>query len=259
MTANERQKIIVNTLKTRGGIIKVNEIARQFDVSNETARRDIEYLKEQGLLTRVYGGAILSNNYNQKHFPLNRDNIDVEKKTAIARAAAAMVKDGESIFVGIGSTMLQLVRSLKHLNELTVITPSLPVAMELINTSFRIIVLGGILDSNELDLSGPLTLNNMDYFHVNKAFLGAGGVTIESGVSDYSPNGYGRHAKMSRCADSTILVAQSDKFGKDALSIEMPITQVDTIITDDRLPQGLESAIRETGKELILVPLDEKA
>ncbi|PKL14531.1 MAG: DeoR/GlpR transcriptional regulator [Spirochaetae bacterium HGW-Spirochaetae-8] len=256
MTANERQKIIINTLKTRGGIIKVNEIARQFDVSNETARRDIEYLKEQGLLTRVYGGAILSNNFNQKQFPLNLDNTDVEKKTAIAKAAAAMVKDGESIFVGIGSTMLQLVRNLKHLNELTVITPSLSVAMELTNTPFRVIVLGGILDSNELDLSGPLTLNNMDYFHVNKAFLGAGGVTVESGVSDYNPNGYGRHAKMSRCADTTILVAQSDKFGKDALSIEMPLTHVTTIITDDKLTKEMETAIRETGKELVLIPLD---
>ncbi|MDD3997346.1 MAG: DeoR/GlpR family DNA-binding transcription regulator [Sphaerochaetaceae bacterium] len=258
MTANERQKIIINTLETRGGIIKVNEIARQFDVSNETARRDIEYLKEQGLLTRVYGGAILSNNFNQKHFPTKLDDTDLEKKTVIARAAAAMVKGGESIFVGIGSTMLQLVRNLKHLNELTVITPSIPVAMELTNTPFRIIVLGGILDSNELDLSGPLTLNNMDYFHVNKAFLGAGGVTVESGISDYNPNGYGRHAKMSRCADTSILVAQSDKFGKDALSIEMPLSNVDTIITDDMLPEEIEKAIRETGKELILIPLDVK-
>lgn len=258
MTANNRQKIIIDTLKTRGGVIKVNEIAKQFGVSNETARRDIEYLKEQGAVTRVYGGAILSNNFSQKFFSPEIDNTDIWKKTAIARAAATMVKDGESIFVGIGSTMLQVVRNLKSLNELTVITPSLPVAMELTNTPFRIIVLGGILDPNELDLSGPLTLNNMDFFHVDKAFLGAGGVTVESGISDYNPNGFGRHAKMSRCADTTILVAQSDKFGKDALSIEMPLSQVDTIITDDKLPKEMEAAIRETGKNLIITRLDSK-
>lgn len=68
MTANKRQKIIIDTLKTRGGVIKVNEIAKQFGVSNETARRDIEYLKEQGAVTRVYGGAILSNNFSQNFF-----------------------------------------------------------------------------------------------------------------------------------------------------------------------------------------------
>jgi len=258
MTANKRQKIIINTLKTRGGSIKIKEIAELFDVSNETARRDIEYLKEQGLLTRIYGGAILCDSYIQKNFQIKLKNTNVEKKNPIARAATSLVKDGESIFVGVGSTMLQFVRNLKHLNELTVITPSLPIAIELADTPFKIIVLGGVLDSNELDLSGPLTLENLNYFHVNKAFLGAGGVSIESGVSDYNPNGYGRHAKMSKCADSTILVAQSDKFGKNALSIEMPLDQVDIIVTDDRLSKDFENAIRQSGKELILVSLDEK-
>ncbi len=253
-STRQRQRKIIQTLEARGGIIKVTEIASTFDVSNETARRDLEYLQEENLITRVYGGAILARPNEMNLYGHTRRNAGLAKKFSIGKAAAALVNDGDSLFMGTGSTMVQVAKQLKEKKDLTVITYSIPVAMELVNSPINLIILGGHFNG-ELDINGPMTLEAISHFYTDKAIIGASGVSIDIGISDLNPGGYGRSRKMSENSKSTILIAQSDKFGIKTLSIEMPLSSVDIIVTDEDLTNTYIEKIKEQSIDLILAPI----
>lgn len=261
MLAHERQAHIINHLREHR-VIKITDIVTRFNVSNLTARRDLDVLQEQKIVRRVYGGAILS----AEPAALSRPDIllpsgdqeqakNLEKK-AIGKLAASLVREGDTLFLGSGNTVLEVARNLRHFSSLTIITCSLAVINELATTSNTIYVLGGRLDNSEhsIDVSDP----QLQSFCVDKAFISCDGVTTTHGVTaSYPPNTRTGHL-MVKNARQAILVSNSRKFGNNALSITCNLSELSTIVTDDGLSQEYQECITQQGVSLLLAPMNDE-
>ena len=257
MLAKERQNKILEILYEKK-IIKISEIVHLFNVSNETARRDLESVQDLGIARRVYGGAVLSEDYRWKSEALpgiqngkwGKQNGRAERD-AIGKKAAEFVQEGDSICLGVGTTVYEISKHLTQMKNLTVITNSIAVLTELADTDVTLYILGGRVDVNERMLQGSITENALQTFYVDKAFIGAGGVTIDGGITDYEPQEAPFKRKICEHANKVYLVVNSEKFGTNAFSFSCPLPQVDVIITDPMLPKSYADRIREMGIELI--------
>ena len=257
MLAQERQAEILNMLTQRGGIVKMTEIARKFGISNETVRRDLEFLQEQQLIQRVYGGAILAGRQNASSsraiFSATRAKGQQERQ-AIGRAAAALVNENETLLLGTGTTVLEVAKHLKHLRHLTILTNSLPVAQELSGTNFDIYLLGGKLDTNELLTVGEMGLSALQRYFVDRTFVGAAGVTFEYGISTFNTEDYTMSAEILRRSNQVVLVAASEKFGHYGFCVRDTLEHVDIVVSDQNLSSEYVDGFREMDINLILAP-----
>ena len=252
MTATERRENIITMLQ-RTNFIKITDIVSQFDISNETARRDLDYLQDQKLIRRVYGGAILKERPQEPDAAPRRHSHLSGELSAIGRAAAELVAPGESVFLCNGSTTLQVAHCLRSRSNITVVTNSLSIINELADSEVNLIVLGGRLSSGERDISGDLAVDCVNHFYCDKAFFGCGGVTLELGVMDYNSGGMPLHPHVIQRSAQHILVASSQKFGAPAFVTACSLDDVDVIISDTQLSEEYQVRLRERGIQLLLV------
>lgn len=256
MLARERQNKIIEMLQNQK-IVKISEIVHLFDVSNETARRDLESVQDMGIARRIYGGAVLiaptdrKNNLLQGQIVVRQHGR--EERDAIGQMAATLIHEGESVILDTGTTVHEIAKRLKGMHNLTVLTNSIHVLNELLDSEITVYVMGGRLNPDERTLTGYITENAINSFYVDKAFVGAGGVTFDGGISDY--NIYESSYKKLICdhASKVYLVAHSEKFGTNALAASFPLSKVDVIITDTNLNPEYADRIRDMGIELIMV------
>ena len=254
----ERRNQILAMLH-RQGMVKIPELAKAFDVSVITIRRDLDELVRAGQVQKVYGGAVLAPQAIREpeaqrlfHARLAQNH---REKRLIGMAAAKLVKDGETIILDIGTTPLEVAKHLGEYDDLTILTNSLPILNQLADTHLNVYSLGGKLRGNELALHGSLAFKALNDFCVDKAFIGAGGITLENGITDHNLDSAELCAAIASRSRQTILVADSSKFGKDASVIIGPLTCVETIITDSGIPEGYAEGIRKAGVELIIVDI----
>ena len=262
MLAKERQNKILEILYEKK-IIKIAEIVHMFDVSNETARRDLESVQDLGIAKRVYGGAVLidenngkiqvgaGNNWGLQHGRAERD--------AIGKKAAEFIHEGDSICLGVGTTVHEIAKHISGKKDVTVITNSIAVLTELADSDNTLYILGGLVDMNERTMKGEIAENSLQMFYVDKAFIGAGGITFDGGVTDYDIQESTLKNKICEHAGKVFLVAHSAKFGLNAFSFSCPLSLVNVIITDPMLPEAYAEKIREMGIELVFadIPAEE--
>ncbi len=234
MLAYERHEAIISRLREKG-TIKIQEIAREFGVSNETARRDLDALQEAGLVSRIHGGGVL-NEVRKLDHPLYRTRVESnnKKKAAIGKKAVELIRPGDSLFLGVGTTVLELVRNLSSSLDLTVVTGSLFSMLELAERGISVIAVGGKIDTEEFCMYGGHAHEAMRKYYVNKVIIGAGGITIDGGVTDYGGDDYD-YSFLFKRAKEVIVLADSDKFGTDAFVSLCPLKYVNTIVTDSGL------------------------
>ena len=264
MLAKERQNKILEILYEKK-IVKISEIVHMFNVSNETARRDLESIQDLGIARRVYGGAVLSEDFHWKTDSLpvgqngrwGKQNGRAERD-AIGKKAAEFVQEGDSICLGVGTTVYEISKHLTQMKNITVITNSIAVLTELADTDVTLYILGGRVDVNERTLQGSITENSLQMFYVDKAFIGAGGVTLDGGITDYEPQEASLKRKICEHARKVYLVANSEKFGNNAFSLSCSLQDVNVIITDPMLPKAYADRIREMGIELVFADLPEE-
>ena len=262
MLAQERQAIILEMFQQHH-VIKISDIAAQFGISNLTARRDVGALEEQNLVRRVYGGAVLVTNAAQDA-PVAPDEKKAahpvwSEKRAIGKQAASMIQEGDIVFLGTGSTVLEVAKHMRHLSNVTVLTNSLAVINALSDTSNTIYILGGLLDKNEHHTQGTFASSMLETFCADKAFIGCGGVSLDLGVTDYSNPVADIDRIMVKNASQSILVCNSHKFGSRALSIVCPLASLSTIITDEGISVKYRDGIAKAGVDLCLIQLVENA
>ena len=172
----ERQKQILSLL-TRQQKLSVAEIVAQFAISEATARRDLESLTLQGKAQRVHGGVIALEQAPPELPILERESEQLDEKIRIARAASELVSDKETIFLGSGSTVLEVARQLRNRRNLTVITNSLPVLNTLVGINgITVISLGGMLRDSELSFIGHITEQALTEVRADKVIMGTRGV-----------------------------------------------------------------------------------
>lgn len=255
MLAEERQKLIMERLKENESI-RISELCSIFNVTRETIRRDLYDLEAKGLVKKVHGGAIIDKANVEPPY-VNREMSNVEEKEAITQLAASLVEDGDALFIDLGTTTLMLARHLKKKKGLTVITNSIPIAVELSDSpDIKVLLLGGELRSGELSISGPLTRSNIEEFHVDKTFIGVAGISLHSGITDFHMGEAEIRKLMLERGEVKIALADFSKFNVVALKHIAGVSELDVIVTDDKAPRDL---VAEIGKQGVKVMVSERS
>ncbi len=252
LSSPERQNQILQIL-ARNQRISVSEVCEIFDVSEATARRDLEALAEQRKLQRVHGGAIPLSLAPPEAPILQREGEQAEEKSRIGLAAAALVQDGETVFLGSGSAVLEAARALRTRSRLTVITNSLPVINTLAGLeNIQVICLGGELRDSELSFIGHLTEQALSEVRADKVIIGTRAISLEHGLTnDYLPETMTDRAIL-KAGREVILVADRSKFGRVATAFLAPLESVHTVVADSATPPDLLDALRERGLRVIV-------
>jgi DeoR/GlpR family transcriptional regulator of sugar metabolism len=232
----------------------VAELSKLFGVSESTIRRDLEELDGQGEIQRAHGGAVAVERSAPEPPVVHRMVENEEEKRRIGQATAQLVQDGEVIFLGSGTTTLEVARSLDDKKNLTVITNALNVANQLAGKqNITVIVIGGLLRHSELSLVGHITEQALKELRADKVIMGMRAVSVQEGLTnDYLPETMTDRAIVS-FAPEIIVVADHSKFGKVSTALVAPISSIHKIVTDSGIsPQQLD-ALRQAGVEVIVV------
>lgn len=247
LSAPERQQRLLRTIEQQQRIT-VNQIVTQFEVSLATARRDLETLADQGKVQRVHGGAIAVRQAPPEPPILQRAAEQASEKVRIGQAAADLIRDGETVFLSSGTTVLEVARQLRHKRNLTIITNSVLVVNELADaTGLTVISLGGILRHSELSLIGHITELALSELRADKVILGIRAIDPVNGLtSGYLPETMTDRAIL-KIGREVIVVADHTKCGASAIAFVAPITAVHTLITDTATPDDFVAAVRAQG------------
>ncbi len=232
MLALERRNLILEQLQEEKRVV-VSELSQRFNVSEETIRRDLEKLEREGIATKSYGGAVL-NESTSIDMPFNvRKKENVSGKQRIAELIAGMVHDGEHIILDASSTAVFIAKALKEKTNLTVITNSIEVMIELSDVSdWNILCTGGSLKEGYLALVGPKTEAGFLSFNVEKAIFSCKGLDPEKGLTDGNEMFSQTKQAMMKASRETILAVDSSKFDRVAFSRLCDVSRVGTIVTD---------------------------
>ena len=197
MLAIERKNEILDKLRAEQRVL-VSDLAEYYNVTEETIRRDLDKLEKEGYATKTYGGAILGNS--------TKTNVDA--KNQIAALASRLIEDGDHLMLDDSSTSLYLAKKLKEKKNLTVITNSVELVVELNGIEgWTIILTGGRLKPDSLALVGDQTQQMLRRYHVDTAVMSCKGIDLKAGVTDSSEFHAQTKQSMLRCAKKKILTA----------------------------------------------------
>ncbi len=252
LSSIERQQQILRFL-SRQKRISVTEICEQFSISEATARRDLESLAEQGKLQRVHGGAIPVEQAPPELPILERENEQPDEKIRIGRAAADLISDNETVFLGSGTTILEVARNLRNRRNLTVITNSLPVLNTLAGLEgVTVVSLGGMLRDSELSFIGHITEQALTEVRADKVFMGTRGVSLEQGLT----NDYLQETMTDRAilniGREVVIVADHTKVNRVSTAFLASLDNVHTLVTNNKADKEFIKAIKKQGINVIL-------
>jgi len=248
----ERQKQILSLL-TRQRRLSVTEIVKQFSISEATARRDLESLTLQGKAQRVHGGVIAVEQAPPELPILERENEQMEEKTRIGQAAASLVADNETLFLGSGTTVVEVARNLRNHKNLTVITNSLPVLNILAGIKgITVISLGGMLRDSELSFIGHITEQALIEVHADKVFMGTRGASLEHGfTNDYLQETLTDRAIL-KSGREVIMVADHTKVNRVSTVLLAPLSSIHTFVTDSGVDNKFVRALKQQAIQVVI-------
>jgi DeoR family transcriptional regulator of aga operon len=226
------------TMLQQSGSVSVDELRTSFDVSVVTVRRDLTVLEERGLLRRTHGGAesieplFYEPFRNDRSFQAQVSRFADEKRR-IGRAAAALIEPGETIALTPGTTTTEVIRGLPLNHNITVVTNTVNIAMELSKRKdISVFVTGGYLRGDWFSLLGPTALHALEQIVMKTLFIGADGVDASWGVTCFSPDEAALNGTMVKHAQRKIVVADHSKFGAVAGWRICQCPEIDLLITN---------------------------
>ena len=251
MLSAERKRLILETAGQDGRVI-ASELSRRFNVSEDTIRRDLRELAAEGLLHRVHGGAL----------PLPKPPVSVsfasraaqshEAKAVIARAAAALVRNGQVIAVDGGTTPLEVAQQFPPDLRATVVTHSLPVLEALAaRPGIELISIGGRVFGEALVTIGPVAVDAYRSLRPDVCFFGVAGIDVEAGVTALNQDEALVKRAMLEGAAQVVAVAAADKLGTAGPFAVAPISRVSHLVTDRSAPDHLLQPFRAAGIEVV--------
>jgi DeoR/GlpR family transcriptional regulator of sugar metabolism len=251
LTQEERMQQVLRMLETRDSV-HVAELSEAFSVSEVTVRSDLTTLARQGLVARVRGGVrALEQGQSEVGFDL-RLRLEVERKRAIARAAAALVDEGEAVALDASTTAYYLALELRAMRELVVVTNGLLVATALADApGISVLVTGGMLRLSAMSLVGDLGTGVLRTTRINKGFLGARGLSLERGLMDLNPDEVRIKQEMADACERVYGILDGTKWHRSALLTFVPVEALDGIVTDSGAPAAELEAWREAGVTVI--------
>lgn len=260
MNRHSRQARIVELLAAHGEV-SVAELCARFETSEMTIRRDLAEMDRVGLLRRVHGGAISAEGRAYEPPFSLRVTQESSIKDAIAARALSFIDDGDSIALDVGSTVLALAPLLVERRGLTIVTASLAVAQQVIATlnvgrDCRLILTGGETRAGELSMVGDLAQRTFRELHVDKAFLGIGGVSLEDGLTDYNMEDALVKRELLASASNVCVLAHGVKFGRTTFATVGSLDRVDAFVTDRTANPEVLAGLADRGHEVHVVSED---
>jgi DeoR family transcriptional regulator of aga operon len=248
----ERREQIIALLAHRGRV-SVADLSEQFGVSQATIRADLDALAAEHLLTRTHGGALaLDQDRLELSFDFRR-RLHATQKSAIGAAAAALVEDGEAIILDASTTALAVAAQIKEHRELTVLTNSISIALELLHVpGIAILMPGGFLRRDSVSMVGDEGHDFIEKFNFQKGFFGAKGLTLQEGLTDVNSAEVAVKRDLVARARQVIAIVDSSKWGRVGFASFASIDQVDCIITDEGGPPDMITALREAGVDVVI-------
>jgi len=252
MTTIDRRVGILELINSEGQVT-VSELSRKFNVSEVTIRNDLSHLEKKGLLIKTRGGGLRTQRVGIDQQLNEKAKINSREKAAIGKKAAEFINDNDTIILDSGTTTVEIAKNLNNIHNLTVITNALNIASQLIKEEIKVILLGGILRTSSLSLIGPISEHNIKNFYCDKCFLGVDGINSQSGI--YTPNF--EEANLNRLmievSKEVIIVTDSSKFKRKSFAHIAPISKVNMIITDSKIPEDEFNSLQNKGIKVILV------
>ena len=224
-------------------------------VSMDTLRRDIQQLLKEGKIKKIYGGieyiepAMTEIKLDQRMGSMSKE------KQAIAKRCSEQVQDGDCIYLDSGTTTFKIAKYIKQKKNVTVVTNSILVVLELADSEVDVIIIGGKIRKEEKSVFSHEALFHFESLNIDKAFLCAGGITVEKGVSDYHLEEAITRKTIMTIANTIYVAADSTKFGKDVLIGIAPLEKIDCLITDQHLQPCYIDAFNKANATLLIAPL----
>ena len=214
------------------GKVTVERLAKAFDVTLQTIRRDLTELAEQGRLERVHGGAVLPSGLTNIGYE-ERRRLNDDAKARIGSACAAEIQNGTSIFLGIGTTCEAVARALVHHENLLVVTNNLnAVPILSANTRCKVIVTGGTLRASDAGLVGAQAAATVRQFKFDSAIIGCSAMDENGGLYDYDLDEVIVSQAAIESSHATTLIADNSKFGRKAPARVASLVDIDIFCTD---------------------------
>ncbi|XKM12945.1 DNA-binding transcriptional repressor [Orbaceae bacterium ac157xtp] len=257
MKVKKRQAGILDYLQSNGHTT-VDDLAKVFETTGTTIRKDLTQLADSNLVIRTYGGAILNREVDDQ--PIDHKTfINTAIKQKIAHEAAKLIQEGDSVIFDSGSTVAQMIPSLAKYNNLTVMTNSLYMVNELVslNNDQTIILTGGTYRRKSASFHSNDTLAELAFsaYTFDMLFMGTDGVDLVGGITTFNESYHGSVA-MCKAAEKVILLADSSKFGRRTPNVVCGLGTIDTIITDSGLDNKYYDALTKLGINVIRVNVD---
>lgn len=249
MLATQRKQHILAVLRRDGQVI-AKTMAEELALSEDTIRRDLRELAQEGLLQRVHGGALPASPAIVD-FP-QRQQIATDVKAAIGRAAAGLIQPGQVVIIDGGTTAVQLVRHLPATLQATVVTHSPTIAVELAaHKTVEVILLGGRLFKHSVVTVGAVAMEALSHIHADAFFMGVTGVHPTAGLTTGDlEEAYMKRALSERAAE-TIVLASTEKLGVASPYVIAPVTRANLLIIEAGVEEKLVQPYRELGIALL--------
>ncbi|MCC2617127.1 DeoR/GlpR family DNA-binding transcription regulator [Aestuariibacter halophilus] len=247
----QRRRAIVELVNLQGEVA-VDELAKRFDTSEVTIRKDLAELESNGLLLRRFGGAVL---LPSDAGELRDDKVSPQKQ-AIARCAAELVRDHDRIIIDSGSTTAALLPALRHRLGLVIMTNSLHVANLALQAENepKLLMSGGTWDPQSHAFQGQQAEQMIRAYNFDWAFLGAAGLDVSRGTTTFNELTYLSQA-MADVAARVVIMAESDKLSRKIPNVELPWSAVSILVTDDGIAQDAKQQIEQHGVTVMCAPV----
>ncbi|GAB2566698.1 DeoR/GlpR family DNA-binding transcription regulator [Gracilibacillus alcaliphilus] len=258
MLAIERRNKIKKILIDKKSI-RVTDLVKEFNVSEETIRRDLNQLETEGFLKKNYGGAILVDEFlsSAPILPIQkRKEKFFEEKQLIGKAAGKLIQDNQTIIIDAGSTTWHVASESTHKENLKVITNAMNIAEECTkNQSASIYLLGGKLRRNSLSTVGPQAEEELKKYNANYVFLGTSGVSLRQGITSSDLYEAEMKKAMVSAGEKIVVLADHSKFANAGLTSFCDFEKVDILITSDLVSAQVLEEVRQKGVEVIVVDM----
>lgn len=250
--SEERKQKIMFYIQEHGRA-SVQELSETFEVSESTIRRDLKELEEETVLRRTHGGAISLHDVNFEPTFQEKEDAYRHEKIAVAKEAAKLIKDGETILLDSGTTTYHLIKELKSFSRLTVVTNSVVHTLELQHyPGIEVFLLGGTLRKETQALVGPLADQALSSIRVDKAFLGTNGLDIRNGLTTPNMVEATTKRKMIAAAKQVVLLTDHSKINKVTFAKFADLKDIDLCIIDQTISESVLNQLLKTGLEVII-------
>ncbi|MGH4125814.1 MAG: DeoR/GlpR family DNA-binding transcription regulator [Clostridium sp.] len=251
MLPSERQNKFLELLSTKD-VVTISEFMSEFGISIETVRRDLSILEKQNKIEKVYGGAKIKTATLGESTMKKRMSNKLLQKESIGKKCSEFINDGDCIFIDSGSTTYHIAKNIMNKKKLTIITNSIPVLNQLLNTEHEIIIIGGKVRHNERSIVSYDYIFNFSQLNIQKSFICAGGITIENGISDFNMQEAVIRKTIIERSREIFVLADSSKFGRDVTINIAPISKINYIITDSNLSKSTINNFNKFKSKIII-------